>query len=332
MRSSLREQEPRQPDAPALAPDAGRRLTTYIMPCPDAASGLKEFQPAWPELLLRRTQQEGRIPLHPAPARRHPICSGRSSASAKQAEHGRRSCELAAVAGWAAYVRLMDNSSTYRAYIVLHTNTRRMIQTCELLLGSLGIEVAARPWLYLRPSSADSDIMELLSSERRLKPQSLPSSKTSFAWKIHSRCASCEQDLPLWCLFCVTKLWHSRFLRSSPSRTRKVAPEELLSGRQNFQGLRSRTGEARRRLQAAPNWYRAAAVEERERRPHRLPGQAIMTCHLHHGTRTVLHLLTKGVTENASPARVVGIGEVLEWSCRWEFQGRGTLHVVWSLG
>ena len=115
----------------------------------------------------------------------------------------------------AAYVRLMDNNSACRAYIVLHNhlwaNTGdfdgwRMIQTCELLLGSLGIELAARPWLYLRPSFADSDIMELLSSERRLKPQSLPSSKTSFAWKIHSRCASCEQDLPLWCLFFVTKL------------------------------------------------------------------------------------------------------------------------------
>ena len=88
MRSSLREQEPRQPDAPALAPDAGRRLTTYITPCPDAALGLKEPEPAWPELLLRVTQQDGRTPFRRAPARQHQICSVQSSASAKQAEHG----------------------------------------------------------------------------------------------------------------------------------------------------------------------------------------------------------------------------------------------------
>ena len=58
-------------------------------------------------------------------------------------------------------------------------------------------------------------------------------------------------------------------------------------------------------------------------------GQRVVTLHLHHRLRELLERmdLSRGAQADEDPLRQAGIEEVLPWSYRWEFQGRGTFHV-----
>ena len=62
-------------------------------------------------------------------------------------------------------------------------------------------------------------------------------------------------------------------------------------------------------------------------------GQAIMTLHLHHVTGAVLNeiALKKGTCDRSvaefEERYQAGIEEVFDYSFRWEYQGRGTIHV-----
>ena len=54
-----------------------------------------------------------------------------------------------------------------------------------------------------------------------------------------------------------------------------------------------------------------------------------VTLHMHHCIRAVLEtcLLKKGFSDAGSAARRAGLHEVLKCCYRWEFPGRGTLHI-----
>ena len=96
----------------------------------------------------------------------------------------------------AAYDWLMVHNLTYRRYVMQHkrelevpAERREMfIATYRLLIQSRGIEVALFPVLYPWAVYSDSDVIIWSKERQLLKKSQLPSMKTSFLRKVHSRC------------------------------------------------------------------------------------------------------------------------------------------------
>ena len=96
----------------------------------------------------------------------------------------------------AAYDWLMVHNRTYRRYVMQHkrelevpAERREMfIATYRLLIQSRGIEVALFPVLYPWEVYSDSDVSIWSKDRQLLKKSQLPSMKTSFLRKVHSRC------------------------------------------------------------------------------------------------------------------------------------------------
>ena len=96
----------------------------------------------------------------------------------------------------AAYEWLCVHNRTYRRYVRQHkrelevpAERREMfIATYRLLIQSRGIEVALFPVLYPWEVYSDSDVITWSKERQLLKKSQLPSMKTSFLRKVHSRC------------------------------------------------------------------------------------------------------------------------------------------------
>ena len=97
-----------------------------------------------------------------------------------------------------AFQFLREHTSTYRHFLEMHRALLvrgqveaavdwRYPRTAELLLGMPGIEVAARPLLYISACFAETDLSERLKLAGVINPKSTPSLKDGWQRKILSR-------------------------------------------------------------------------------------------------------------------------------------------------
>ena len=259
-----------------------------------------------------------------------------------------------------AFRWLLENNFTYRAWVDRHANlfletenldmTRRELQTAELLLRSPGIEVAVRPWLYPLPSLADTDYQERLIGLGWMQSNSKPSIRTGFMRKLESRCLDYSTDFPLHCLvydICMAKTISS--IQAIADKQR-VAPEQVASDMDGFdvywhQQLRKMEDICRQEYErcgsldeALPSVFFTVAPAEWRYLLHNgifhetplSDQQKSITLHLYHTLEVMLehHILKDGAS-----LRRIGLARVRQWSFRFEFQSRGTLHlhcVLWA--
>ena len=249
---------------------------------------------------------------------------------------------------------LMENNSTYRAFVESHTRLVRdnagkagdwrEVPTAELLLSRPGMEVAVRPWLYPLASMADTDARERLGALGWLKPGSKPSIRTSMMRKITSRCLDYARDFPLQCLIYDTCMARTISSVVNIAESKKVSPEQIASDMDTFQVYwqqqvekmedicRQEAGASGRVEDGLPTVFFTISPAEWRYVLHEgmfpegdlSDQQSLLTLHLYHTLEAMLglHLFKEGV----SLARV-GIAKVRQWSLRYEFQSRGTLHV-----
>ena len=339
------------------------RLQCYITPSKDQLLFPGGKERAWPMELLRLTQAEASslsiIDLH---VDFKTVQGGKAPVKNKKKLAVTRGIwrrlkiegELPTQHARDAYNWLLQNNTTYRSFIQQHNylidNNQNIqgwqtILTVDLLLKMQGIEVAARPWLYPRASFDATDIKDRLQLIGALDKRRLPSLKASFMRKMLSRCVSYEEVFPLFCFLYDVSLARKISAIVSIADTKKIAPEQIASNQQQFDSFwrqeQTKLEDMCRQMGKMPNFVFTVAPAEWKFRYHRgmqqwridekslSDGQAIMTLQLHHCIKSIVEsiALKKGNREEDDPLRMAGIEEVLEWSCRWEFQGRGTLHV-----
>ena len=259
-----------------------------------------------------------------------------------------------------AFSWLLDNNSTYAAFVDRHTKMTqdschaneawREVPTAELLLNTPGIEVAARPWLYPLASFADTDLTQRLQTLGWIDGRQKPSIRTGFLRKIMSRCLDYARDFPLHCLqfdVCMARTITSVI---HIANQRHVAPEQIAADMDMFEGYwhqqlrkmedicrqeHERTGDM---AQALPNIFFTVAPAEWKYILHDgvfcedalTNQQDMITLHIYHTLQALLetHLLKAGESLHR-----VGIANIRQWSFRFEFQSRGTLHlhaVLWA--
>ncbi|CAE7839773.1 pif1 [Symbiodinium sp. CCMP2592] len=259
-----------------------------------------------------------------------------------------------------AFAWLLQSNNTYRQWVDRHEGlfqelggdvlAKTEIQTAELLLSSPAVEVAARPWLYPLASLADTDYQERLVSLGWTTARNKPSIRTGFLRKLESRCVDYARDFPLQCLLydiCMAKTISSV---QAIAEKQKVAPEQIASDMDGFdvywqQQLRKMEDICRQEFEkstsmetALPSIFFTVAPAEWLFPLHNgmfhegslTEQQQNMTLHLYHTLQVMLehHFLKDG----ASLERV-GILRIRQWSFRFEFQSRGTLHlhaVLWA--
>ena len=248
---------------------------------------------------------------------------------------------------------LLDNNDTYAKYVKLHHDmvtqahtdeSWRELTTAELLLRSPGIEVAARPWLYPLASYADTDISERLRTLGWTSASQKPSIRASFLRKLSSRCIEYGRDFALNCLLydiCMAKTISSVL---NIAHQKHAAPERISSDMDIFEGywfqqLRKMEDICRQEFEvshdmskALPNVFLTVAPAEWKYILHDglffedslSNQQQLLTLHLHSSLASMLemHLFKEGKS-----LAQVGISKVRQWSLRFEFESRGTLHV-----
>jgi hypothetical protein len=234
----------------------------------------------------------------------------------------------------------------------------RTILTAQLLMNMGGIEVAARPWLYPRAACADSDIKERLVQKGQLSWKNLPSIKASFLRKVRSRCRDYGGDWELWCLLHDMAVARQISAVVAIAHRRDIDVSQATSGMQNFEsfwkGEEAKLVDMCRQMGEKPSLFFTVAFAEWKACLHEGlldwwgadyegGAQAEINMLLRHVGHKVLAewLLRKGKTDDLIRAaeekgesaeqwrarRAAGLEEVLEWSFRWEFQKRGTIHV-----
>ena len=146
----------------------------------------------------------------------------------------------AGVRALAAYDWLVANNPTYASWIQQHTeqldamerkveDTTWYIKTCQLLLFSPGIEVAARPVLYARAAFGDTDLHHRLDELGHLSSQNNPSPCVSFLRKALSRLGSYGIDFMLLCLIYDIHLARTIYGVCTQAESLKQAPETVAS-------------------------------------------------------------------------------------------------------
>lgn len=255
----------------------------------------------------------------------------------------------------AAFAWLMRNNSTYRFYAEKHErlvqtsegsgHKWRIIRTAELLLHSPGLEVAARPWLYPRPSFGDTDVRERHLELGTIGPRSTPSLKKAWMRKVMSRCLDYEEDHDLHAF--LYDCYMARRITSvvAMADKQRIAPDRAASKMQNFEEFwhteRAKLEDMCRQMRGLPNLFLTIAPAEWRVQHHRglqhwrkvhnklSEGAPLMTLHLHRtiGEFLAKVLLRRGARDESDPGRKAGLEEVFEYSLRYEFQDRGTLHV-----
>ena len=259
-----------------------------------------------------------------------------------------------------AFAWLLRTNDTYRAWVDRHAalfqetgelaTSHRELQTAELLLRSPGVEVAVRPWLYPVASLADTDYHERLMPLGWMTSKNKPSVRTGILRKLESRCVDYSADFPLQCLLydiCMAKTISSV---QAIADKQKVAPEQIASDMDGFdvywhQQLRKMEDICRQEYEktlsldtALPSVFLTVAPAEWRYLLHNgifhqgplSDQQQNMTLHLYHTLQVMLehHILKDGASLNR-----IGIARVRQWSFRFEFQARGTLHlhaVLWA--
>ena len=251
-----------------------------------------------------------------------------------------------------AFTWLLQNNATYRAWVDRHeaflrdqsTSQHRDLLTAQLLLASPGIEVAARPWLYPLPSLADTDIQERLLPLNWTSSRSKPSIRASFMRKLQSRCLDYARDFPLQCLLydiCMAKTISSV---QAIADKNKMSPEKVASDMDSFdeywhQQLRKMEDICRLEFErtesmdaALPSVFFTVAPAEWRYTLHDglfqegslTDQQQKITLHLYYTLQTLLEF---HIFKDGESLRKIGIERVRQWSFRFEFQSRGTLHL-----
>ena len=253
-----------------------------------------------------------------------------------------------------AFRWLLENNPTYRAWVDRHANfflangdldaAHKELQTAEMLLRSPGIEVAVRPWLYPLPILADTDYQERLVALGWLPPRSKPSIRTGFMRKLESRCLDYSTDFSLHCLLYDTCMAKTISSVQAIADRQKIAPEQVASDMDGFdvywhQQLRKMEDICRQEYErngsleeALPSVFFTVAPAEWRYLLHNgmfhdtplSEQQTNITLHLYHTLEVMLqyHILKDGAS-----LRRIGLAGVRQWSYRFEFRSRGTLHV-----
>ena len=261
----------------------------------------------------------------------------------------------------AAFEWLLQNNATYKSFVDNHTvlcngEVRdrdpkwKHIRTANLLLQQAGIEVAVRPWLYPWASYGDSDISMRLKALHRIKDNAKPSLRASWERKTTSRCASYPADFKLQCLLYDIAMARTISTVATLAASKHMAPEAIASDMDMFEAYwqnQIHKMEDICRLEferhqcmehAMPSVFFTVAPAEWTFPLHEgvfLEGslskqQTVLTRHMHH----VLDVLLQEYLLKEGPHREkVGIANIRQWSFRYEFQSRGTLHlhgVLWA--
>ncbi|CAE7393007.1 USP17L21, partial [Symbiodinium pilosum] len=257
-----------------------------------------------------------------------------------------------------AFTWLLQNNDTYKGFVDKHAaliqergkEFCRDVPTAALLLGSPGIEVAVRPWLYPLASFADSDLQQRLCPLGWTDNNSKPSIRAGFMRKLLSRCLDYSRDFPLQCLMYDTCMARTISSVQSIADQKKVSPEQIASDMDAFdaywsQQLRKmedicrqeweKTGVLERALPSvfftvAPAEWRYILHDGMFCEESLTDQQGTITLHLYHTLQTLLdfHLF-----KNGQSLERIGVAKIRQWSFRFEFQSRGTLHlhaVLWA--
>ena len=248
-----------------------------------------------------------------------------------------------------AFTWLMQHNATYHHYIQMHRQILaqpskaegwHIIPTAQLLLRMPGVEVAARPWLYPVAAFGDTDIKDRLVHLGWLGENQKPSTKTSWLRKVLSRCAHYQED------FCLQALLHDISLARQISAVvavadaRSIAPDEAASNMQCYAEFWKREAEKLedmcRQHAEKPNLFFTVAPAEWKFPIHEgmLAGpkgnasledvQTMLALHMYH---VLVEVIENLLLKKELCAGDAGIENVFDYSIRFEFQDRGTLHV-----
>ena len=257
-----------------------------------------------------------------------------------------------------AFTWLLQNNGTYQAWVHRHAaliqekklQEGRDLPTAELLLRSPGIEIAARPWLYPLPSMSDTNIQERLLPLGWTNARSKPSIRASFMHKLLSRCVDYTKDFPLQCLLYDVCMARTISAVQAIAQQNKMSPEKVASDMDTFeeywhQQLRkmedicrlefTRTASMDAALPSvfftiAPAEWRYLLHEGLFEEGSLADQQQKITLHLYHTLQTLLEF---HIFKDGDSLQRIGIAKVRQWSFRFEFQSRGTLHlhaVLWA--
>ena len=248
-----------------------------------------------------------------------------------------------------AFAWLMQHNDTYRHYIEMHRQILaqlskaegwHIIPTAQLLLHMPGVEIAARPWLYPSAAFADTDIKDRLVQLGRLTKNQKPSLKTSWLRKVLSRCTQYQTD------FCLQALLHDISMARQISAVaavadaQKIAPDEAASNMQCYAVFWKREAEKLedmcRQQNEKPNLFFTVSpaewkfpihegmLAEAKRNKSLEDAQTVLALHMYHVLVEIIEnlLFKKGLCNEET-----GIDDVYDYSIRFEFQDRGTLHV-----
>ena len=267
-----------------------------------------------------------------------------------------RSSRAAAAFDW-----LLRNNTTYKSFVDDHTDLCnahaqdrdskwKQIRTANLLLQQPGIEVAVRPWLYPWASYGDSDINLRLKPLHLIKDNAKPSLRASWERKTTSRCVSYAGDFKLQCLLYDIAMARTISTVATLAASKQMAPEAVAADMDMFEAY------WQNQIHKMEDICRLE-FERHESMEHAMPSvfftvapaewtfplhegvfleeslskqQTIVTRHMHHVLDVLLHeyLLKEGPHREQ-----VGIASIRQWSFRYEFQSRGTLHlhgVLWA--
>ena len=235
-----------------------------------------------------------------------------------------------------------------------------VIKTATLLLQMKGVEVAARPWLYPIKEYCDTDLKPRLVLLSQISEKQLPSIKASWRRKMLSDCVSYEEDFELFSLLYDIHLAQQLSSIIAIADKHKMSPEELASTNSGYDSYWYKEAEKQqdmcRQMQAHPSfkgqsgmpncfvtiapakwkfdWHKGLHEWRKGSGESLSDAQASFTIHMHHVIGTILRevILKKGVVDDNSSQelkdrKAAGIEEVYEFAFRWEYQGRGTLHV-----
>ena len=250
-----------------------------------------------------------------------------------------------------AFEFLRDNNEAYRGHLANHrqllANNRtsgsqqwRWILTADLLLNHQGLEVAARPWLYPTEAFGDTDLSDRLKARARIPDTAKPSLKASWQRKIFSRCVDYSKDYHLTAFLHDVALARQLSAVTAAAEDLKIAPDIAASDMQNFEAFwktaTQKLEDACRINGDLPNLFFTAAPAEwtfplhhgllaaAEANKDLSSCQAWLTLHLYNAVSAVLE---KTILREGTHLAEIGLEEVIDYAYRFEFQGRGTLHV-----
>ena len=181
----------------------------------------------------------------------------------------------------------------------------------------------------------DTDLRERLLAAGVLNESQTPRMVHAIEQKLQSPCLDFQLDFPLHCF------WHDFLLAKklsgivSMADRRHVSPEELASDMQQFSAFWQRQQfkleDVVRRREAFPNVFLTIAIAEWAfpLHPHLFNGisltdtQLLFTRHAYH---CLCQVLEKLLTNQFAP-QTTGVTVFHEYTLRFEFQRRGTLHV-----